>query len=112
MGRRRPGKRGGEGRVLRGVLHRRGCGAGVRWSPSVSSGYVSRSQERSCALGVALEGGLVGIHVGVDPQRPGGVRTVVRGIRSPRGRGSACVYSFDPPLREPDSHRRSVLLAS
>ena len=90
VGRRRPGKRGGEGRVLRGVPHRRGCGAGVRWSPSVSGGYVSRSQERSCALGVALEGGVVGNHVGVGPQRPRGVRTVVRGIRSPRGRGSAC----------------------
>eukprot|EP00966_Prymnesium_polylepis_P267232 6173242-Prymnesium_polylepis.1 len=46
----------------------------------MSSGYVSRSQERSCALGVALEGGLVGDHVGVGPQRPRGVRTVVRGI--------------------------------
>ena len=47
VGRRRPGKRGGEGRVLRGVPHRRGCGAGVRWSPSVSSGYVSRSHVES-----------------------------------------------------------------
>eukprot|EP00966_Prymnesium_polylepis_P228969 5298735-Prymnesium_polylepis.1 len=28
VGRRRPGKRGCEGRVLRGVPHRRGCGAG------------------------------------------------------------------------------------
>ena len=80
--RRRPGKRGGEGRVLRGVPLRRGCGAGVRWSPSVSSGYVSRSQERSCALGVALEGGLVGNLLGVGPQRPGGVRTVVRSPRA------------------------------
>eukprot|EP00966_Prymnesium_polylepis_P014713 340036-Prymnesium_polylepis.1 len=44
------------------------------------------------ALGVALEGGLVGNHAGVGPQRRGGVRTVVRGITvRPRGHSFACV---------------------